>query len=47
MNTCKSCGITNKDVLKHEAKVGGSDELVTQIYCRDINACLKRAKKEE
>ena len=38
--TCKLCGITNKDVLHFPQKVGGSDQPVEQIHCEDIDKCL-------
>ena len=39
--TCPYCGNT-KEVLKYYAKVGGSDELILQIHCTDLAACINR-----
>lgn len=41
---CQNCGHT--DVLHYYAKVGGSDQLVEQTVCEDIDACLEREVKE-
>ena len=37
---CRHAG----DILHYYAKVGGSDQPVEQIVCRDIDACLERKK---
>ena len=38
MPKCQYCGDT-EDVLNYYAKVGGSDELIEETSCRDIDKC--------
>ncbi len=41
---CAYCGNVGRDVLQFEAKIGGSDELVTIVACGDIDACWERKR---
>lgn len=43
---CQCCGYIGEGVIRYEAKIGGSDQLVTVAACNDITACLGRVMKE-
>lgn len=40
--TCRYCGHTGSDVLSYMAHVGGRDDLVSEVCCSDISACIER-----
>ena len=42
MLTCPFCGHSGEDVIEYLAKVGGPDQVVRQVHCADIDACLAR-----
>jgi len=43
---CPFCGHIGAGVIRYEAKVGGSDELVTITSCNDLEACKERQARE-
>jgi len=43
-NKCPWCGNT-EEVLSYYAKVGGSDEAVLQVHCKDLDKCLERREQ--